>query len=60
MREPGKSSSACSAKSAAGDNLLMAMGAMLEDAQPMVTAEGASSSYRRLLSRAVNMCSKIF
>ncbi|EEV1942851.1 HTH-type transcriptional regulator EutR [Escherichia coli] len=36
-----------------GDNLLMAMGAMLEDAQPMVTAESIShQSYRRLLSRA--------
>lgn len=37
----------------AGDNLLMAMGAMLEEAQPMVTAESIShQSYRRLLSRA--------
>lgn len=36
-----------------GDNLLMAMGAMLEEAQPMVTAESIShQSYRRLLSRA--------
>ena len=36
-----------------GDNLLMAMGAMLVDAQPMVTAESIShQSYRRLLSRA--------
>ena len=31
----------------------MAMGAMLEEAQPMVTAESIShQSYRRLLSRA--------
>jgi AraC family transcriptional regulator, ethanolamine operon transcriptional activator len=36
-----------------GDNLLMTMGAMLEEAQPMVTAESIShQSYRRLLSRA--------
>lgn len=36
-----------------GDNLLMAMGAMLEEAQPMMTAESIShQSYRRLLSRA--------
>ncbi|MDU4363794.1 MAG: HTH-type transcriptional regulator EutR [Klebsiella oxytoca] len=36
-----------------GDNLLLAMGAMLEEAQPMVTAESIShQSYRRLLSRA--------
>lgn len=36
-----------------GDNLLLAMGAMLEEAQPIVTAESIShQSYRRLLSRA--------
>lgn len=35
------------------DNLLMAMGEMLEEAQPIVTAESIShQSYRRLLSRA--------
>ncbi len=37
----------------------MAMGAMLEEAQPMVTAESIShQSYRRLLSAPVNMCWK--
>ncbi len=30
----------------------MAMGAMLEEAQPMVTAGISHQSYRRLLSRA--------
>lgn len=36
-----------------GDNLLLAMGTMLEEAQPMVTAESIShQSYRRLLFRA--------
>ena len=49
--ENGKSPSACSAKSA-GDNLLMAMGAMLEDAQPMVTAESISHQSYRSASRA--------
>lgn len=36
-----------------GDNLLLAMGTMLEEAQPIITAESIShQSYRRLLSRA--------
>ena len=36
-----------------GDNLLLAMGTMLEEAQPIMTAESIShQSYRRLLSRA--------
>lgn len=36
-----------------GDNLLLAMGTMLEDAQPIITAERTSyQGYRRLLSRA--------
>ncbi|VEB87155.1 transcriptional regulator EutR [Citrobacter koseri] len=36
-----------------GDNLLLAMGTMLEEAQPIITAESVShQSYRKLLSRA--------
>lgn len=35
------------------DNLLLAMGTMLEEAQPMVSVESVShQSYRRLLARA--------
>ncbi len=35
------------------DNLLLAMGTMLEEAQPMVSAESVShQSYRRLLAQA--------
>lgn len=38
----------------------MAMGAMLEDAQPMVTAESIShQDYRRYFPAPVNMCWKI-
>ena len=42
------------------DNLLLAMGTMLEEAQPIVSAESVShQSYRRLLAQCANMCWKI-